>query len=35
MAANHSRGQHQQARAAVDADGRILALEEDLFDFAP
>src|ERR1700724_3865252 len=28
MAANHSRGQHHQARAAVDADGRTLALED-------
>jgi aerobic carbon-monoxide dehydrogenase large subunit len=28
MAANHSREQHHQARAAVDADGRILALED-------
>ncbi|HYZ40194.1 MAG TPA: xanthine dehydrogenase family protein molybdopterin-binding subunit [Stellaceae bacterium] len=27
MAANHSREQHHHARAAVDADGRILALE--------
>ena len=28
MAANHSREQHHQARAAVDADGQILALED-------
>jgi CO/xanthine dehydrogenase Mo-binding subunit len=31
MAANHSREQRHRARAAIDADGRILALE-DIFD---
>jgi CO/xanthine dehydrogenase Mo-binding subunit len=29
MAANHSREQHHHARAAVDAEGRILALEDE------
>ena len=29
MAANHSREQHHHARVAVDAEGRILALEDE------
>src|SRR5438552_7002575 len=31
MAANHSRQQHHRARIAVDAEGRILALEDEFF----
>ena len=31
VAANHSREQRHHARAAFDADGRILALEDTFF----
>jgi CO/xanthine dehydrogenase Mo-binding subunit len=31
MAANHSRQQHHHARVAVDADGRVLALEDEFY----
>jgi len=31
IAANHSRQQHHHVRAAVDPDGRILALEDEIF----
>ena len=31
MAANHSREQRHHARAAVDAEGRILALEDEFY----
>src|SRR5438309_11465385 len=31
MAANHSRQQRHHARAAVDAEGRILALDDEFF----
>ena len=31
IAANHSRQQHHHVRAAVDRDGRILALEDEIF----
>ena len=31
MAANHSREQHHHARVAVDAEGRILALEDEFY----
>jgi carbon-monoxide dehydrogenase large subunit len=31
IAANHSRQQHHRARAAVDGDGRILAIEDEVF----
>jgi carbon-monoxide dehydrogenase large subunit len=31
MAANHSRQQHHHARVAVDAEGRVLALEDEFF----
>ena len=31
IAANHSRDQHHRIRAAVDADGRILAIDDEFF----
>ena len=31
IAANHSRGQHHRLRAAVDAEGRLLAIEDTFF----
>src|ERR1044071_2542436 len=31
MAANHSRQQHHRARVAVDAEGRVLALEDEFY----
>lgn len=31
MAANHSRQQHHRARVAVDADGRVLALDDEFY----
>jgi carbon-monoxide dehydrogenase large subunit len=31
IAANHSRQQHHRLRAAVDADGRVLALDDEFF----
>jgi CO/xanthine dehydrogenase Mo-binding subunit len=31
MAANHSRQQHHRARAAVDAEGRVLALDDEFY----
>ena len=31
IAANHSRGQHHRARAAIDPDGRILAIDDTFF----
>jgi carbon-monoxide dehydrogenase large subunit/6-hydroxypseudooxynicotine dehydrogenase subunit gamma len=31
IAANHSRHQHHRVRAAVDADGRLLGIEDELF----
>ena len=31
IAANHSREQHHRVRAAIDRDGRILAIEDEIF----
>jgi carbon-monoxide dehydrogenase large subunit len=31
IAANHSRGQHHRIRAAIDADGRILGIDDEFF----